>query len=195
MESAQSKEDFKIAANLYQKASVLAPWKAEIYYNLALAQEKAGEPQAGVQSLKFYLLAAPNAADKAKVKEKIGVLEFKAEKKETVEKKSKAKKARAHSIEGVWGDITITRDTNGQYMISQPPAGTVTHTFQGLVVNGTSFTVREIATNSLLVGQSTYSDFSLTMSPDGNKLIGTSKLQGENGKVFYEGPCNFKRTQ
>jgi tetratricopeptide (TPR) repeat protein len=77
---AKSESDFKDAVAEFQKASNAAPWLAAAYYNLGVAQEKAGQNKAAMASLKLYLLAAPNAADARKVRQRINELEFVQEK-------------------------------------------------------------------------------------------------------------------
>jgi formylglycine-generating enzyme required for sulfatase activity len=76
LQNGTSKEDFAKAAEAYRQASLLAPWEADIYYNLALMREKAGETIGALIDYNFYLLARPNAPDKKAVKEKIGGLEY-----------------------------------------------------------------------------------------------------------------------
>ncbi len=72
--------------NGYQKAIAefgaaanSAPWMAIAYYNLGIAQERAGLYAEALQSLKFYLLAAPDAKNAREVKNKIYSLEVDAE--------------------------------------------------------------------------------------------------------------------
>lgn len=63
----------------FQAASNGAPWLALAYYNLGVVQEKAGLFNEAIESLKFYLLAAPNAKNARDVKNKIYALEADAE--------------------------------------------------------------------------------------------------------------------
>lgn len=63
----------------FEAAANLAPWMALAYYNLGIAQEKAGLYGEALQSLKFYLLAAPDAKNARDVKNKIYSLEVDAE--------------------------------------------------------------------------------------------------------------------
>lgn len=72
---AENRDDFKAAVGAFQDALVAAPWKAEVYYNLGLAQEKAFLPLEAINKYKLYILANPNAPDKDKVLQKIGALE------------------------------------------------------------------------------------------------------------------------
>ncbi len=115
MKSAQNPEDFKNAANEFEKASLLAPWRADIYYNMGLADQAAGMADEAVQSFKLYLVAKPHANDRAAVLEKIGEVEDAGEKKKKLE-----------SFEGEWcwdGDcdqyypLIIGKDNSGNYFM------------------------------------------------------------------------------
>ncbi len=56
------------------------PWLAEAYNNLGVAQDKAGLYGPAIQSLKLYLLAAPDASDAKPVKNLIYEIEYRQEK-------------------------------------------------------------------------------------------------------------------
>lgn len=66
---------YKKAIDEFQAAANAAPWLATAYYNLGVAQEKAGLYAEAIQSLKLYLLAAPNAKNAREVKNQIYALE------------------------------------------------------------------------------------------------------------------------
>lgn len=66
---------YKKAIAELKTASNTAPWVALIYYNLGVVQEKAGLYAEALQSLKFYLIAAPDAKNTRDVKNKIYALE------------------------------------------------------------------------------------------------------------------------
>jgi tetratricopeptide (TPR) repeat protein len=84
--NAKSVGDFKEAVAAYQKAALEAPWAADIYYNMAVAQEKAGQYDGAISSLQYYLLASPHAADRDAVLERIGGLKYAAAKAASVDK-------------------------------------------------------------------------------------------------------------
>jgi hypothetical protein len=168
---AQNPADFKDAVDAFKQASLLAPWKGSIYYNLGVAQEKAGDPQGAVNSFNLYLLAEPHAKDKEQVQERIGGLEYAGE-----------KKAKAESFEGSWevtsrqGNpeedkdfLVIGRDSHGaltvnvKYIDQQP---TFTVSGKNLVINVASDTET--------------SKYDLTLSEDGTLLVGT--------RSWYETP-------
>lgn len=79
IEAAEDAEGYRRAAVEFEAACDAAPWLAAAYYNLAVAQEKAGEPAAAAQSLALYLRAAPGAKDAEAVRKKLYKLEFAAE--------------------------------------------------------------------------------------------------------------------
>ncbi len=75
-------EDFGAAVENFKKAASLAPWLAEPYFNLALAQEKFAAADGRQQnlfeakrSLEYYLIAAPDAKDAPAVKQKMAELD------------------------------------------------------------------------------------------------------------------------
>ncbi|MBI4387303.1 MAG: hypothetical protein HY551_07960 [Elusimicrobia bacterium] len=58
-----------------QRALETAPWWAQGYFNLSVLQEAAGIKAAAAQSLRRYLLAAPEASDAEEVRRRIYALE------------------------------------------------------------------------------------------------------------------------
>jgi tetratricopeptide (TPR) repeat protein len=70
---------YKRAIAEFEAAANTAPWLAHAYYNLGVVQEKAGLFVEAIQSLKFYLMAAPDAKNARDVKNKIYALEADAE--------------------------------------------------------------------------------------------------------------------
>ena len=109
MKEAKSEADFKDAVAEFEQATLTAPWLANAYYNLGVAQSMAGAYGEAAQSLKLYLIAAPDAADAQQAKELMFEMEFKAEKrqkkKELIDEKA-AKAAEAEqvlqSLRGTW---------------------------------------------------------------------------------------------
>lgn len=74
--TAKSVEEFNEAAKEFKRATLLAPWWPDPYFNLGLAQAQAGKLDEAVASLKGYVLGAPNAPDVKEVKAKIVELEY-----------------------------------------------------------------------------------------------------------------------
>ncbi|HVN59134.1 MAG TPA: hypothetical protein VMT63_12620 [Bacteroidales bacterium] len=68
---AQSTDDYKTSIEAFNQAALVAPWKAEIYYDIALAQEKAGLQEEAVTNYRLYLLADPTAKDQNEILSRI----------------------------------------------------------------------------------------------------------------------------
>lgn len=77
IKEARSESDYGLAVAAYESALGEAPWWAEGYYNLAVAQEKAGRFAEAAASLELYLAAKP--ADAAAVEDRLAALEAKQE--------------------------------------------------------------------------------------------------------------------
>ena len=92
VKSAKDANDFKDAVAEFEKATMAAPWLANAYYNLGVAQDKAGLYAAAIRSLKLYVLAEPNAPDIRSVEKLIDEIEYKQEK-AAKDKELTAKKA------------------------------------------------------------------------------------------------------
>ena len=107
--NAKTEADYADAVQAYQKALLIAPWVADYYFNLGVAQEKAGKPSEAIASLKFYLMAAPDAPDRRDVVQRIGGLEYAAEKaakEKTTEAAAKAEeKRRREEAEAVLANL------------------------------------------------------------------------------------------
>jgi tetratricopeptide (TPR) repeat protein len=86
LKDAKSTAAFKEVIAEFQKASLLAPWSADIYYNLGLVQDKAGNYAEALQNLKLYLLAAPDADDAKAVRNLIFEVEYRKDKAEMGQK-------------------------------------------------------------------------------------------------------------
>lgn len=90
LEIARTPDDFLASISEFKKAARLAPWLASAYFNLAVVQEKAGQFNEAMRNFKFYLLAAPTAADAQEVKTRIYGLELKAERQQKEEREKAA---------------------------------------------------------------------------------------------------------
>lgn len=104
MKSAKDVNDFKDAVAEFEKATLSAPWLANAYYNLGLAQDKAGLSAAAVRSLKLYILAEPNASDIKSVEKLIDDIEYRQEKavKTEIRAKAEEKKKGLKDLVGNW---------------------------------------------------------------------------------------------
>ncbi len=98
MKDAKSPEDYKQAADVLHQALSLAPWLAEAYYDCGSAREKANDPLTAINDFKLYLLAKPHAKDRKSVMERIGSLEYAAEKLA----KNTDSAAAINKLEGTW---------------------------------------------------------------------------------------------
>jgi len=107
MQSAKNENDYKDAVAEFEKAALAAPWLADSYNNLAVAQQKAGDYDKAVQNLKLYLLTAPDGKDAKAAKTFMYELEFKAE------KKAKAKQTETAQAEAANQEAAFLRRLEG----------------------------------------------------------------------------------
>ncbi len=105
---AKNVSDLQEAITEFTKALRIAPWWPDAYFNLGVAQEKAGQLNEAVRSLKLYLLAAPNAQDARKVQDQIYSIEYRQEKAaKEIAAKARAEQERlkpptAQELAGTW---------------------------------------------------------------------------------------------
>ncbi|OGB23833.1 MAG: hypothetical protein A3I66_20785 [Burkholderiales bacterium RIFCSPLOWO2_02_FULL_57_36] len=59
------------AANAFHKATTLAPWWSDAYWNLAVAQQFAGQYVSAKESLRLYLLTNLSAADRRTAQDRL----------------------------------------------------------------------------------------------------------------------------
>jgi len=114
VKNVKSPEDFKQAGAVLHQASLLAPWDGDLYYNCGVVWEKANIPSTALNDFNLYLLAKPHAKDRKKVKERIGALEYAAQK--SVDEAGSA--AALQKLAGTWyahfcGMGTDTEKYNG----------------------------------------------------------------------------------
>ena len=195
IKDAHNTQDYIDAANEFQKAIIAAPWLANPYYNLAVAQSKSGDYDKAVQNLKLYLLATPDGPDAKAAKSLMYELEFKAEKavKEKTEQQRQAQEAAAnqrklHTIEGVWVKATpdlaranphvkfpyqiISKDVNGRY-------STELRNDSGQVVefHGSDHELTQTLSAQAPSGRRDEVVSHLILSDDGSTLAGTHELK------------------
>lgn len=75
LKDAKTESEFARAIVLYREALTIAPWWGDAYYNLAKAQELRGDFREAMESLKFFILAVPPAADARQAQDQIYALE------------------------------------------------------------------------------------------------------------------------
>ncbi|HEY6249612.1 MAG TPA: hypothetical protein VI685_06600 [Candidatus Angelobacter sp.] len=108
-ELAKSPVEFENAVREFQFAANSAPWFANCYFNLGVAEEKADKSEEAIASFKLYLLAAPEAKDFDEVRQRIYKLEYVAEQNakqkaaEAIERRRKAdQEAKYAWLSGNW---------------------------------------------------------------------------------------------
>ena len=130
IEMGQSKADFADAAAEFEKGIQVAPWWADAYRGLGLANEKAANYRQSMAAYDLYIKAAPNAVDVAEVQNKIFKLEYAADRdqKQTFEKVIALKEANARlqGLQGLWrekdkpGHLWQATVQNGMFVASRP---------------------------------------------------------------------------
>ena len=113
VKGAKNDKDFQDAAAEFEKASLAAPWLPAGYYNLGITQDKAGKYNEAIQSLKLYLVAAPDASDAKAVKTLVYEIEYRQEK---AAKEKSAAVAQARVEEKKKG----LRDLSGNWYRKEP---------------------------------------------------------------------------
>ncbi len=78
---AKTPQDYQSAIKEFQQASNRAPWWPDPYYNLAKAEEQAGDDQGAATSFQNYLAAAPHAADASQVRTELYKVQYLAQQK------------------------------------------------------------------------------------------------------------------
>ncbi|MGE0737319.1 MAG: hypothetical protein AB7G15_11270 [Alphaproteobacteria bacterium] len=79
VQNAKGAQDYDLAVQQYAQALRLAPWLGDAYFNQSKAYELRGQFTEAIAALRWYLLAAPGAADTRAAQDKIYELEAKAE--------------------------------------------------------------------------------------------------------------------
>lgn len=120
-ESAKDVSGFENAIREFQAAANTAPWYSNAYFNLGIAQEKAGKAKVAMESFRFYLLSSPDGKDAADVKKRIYKLEYAAEQSAKEDDKKAQKDNAAAEQErfyksldgGVWKEVQKSQIRNG----------------------------------------------------------------------------------
>jgi tetratricopeptide (TPR) repeat protein len=160
IESAKTAEDFQDAAVEFMKAVTAAPWHANGYRNLAIAQDKAGQYDTALKNLQLYLLTMPSSSDEAWAKTLINKIEYRKEKvaKESSPETLAAKKQKEfdewlkkldgisftgpngdmfyiHGIKLTWAKFSKLIDIYGKRNIYGPPFTHLTHLPEGWYIS------------------------------------------------------------
>ncbi len=122
---ANSESEYAEAASEFKRALRAAPWWAETYYNLAVVQEKAGQLNEAIRSLKLYLLVAPEAKDFERVKDHIYELEFRQEKaqKDATARQKAAEEARRRAERERQQQAAIVQRLTGDWVAEMGSGG------------------------------------------------------------------------
>lgn len=188
--SARSDTDMMNAADLYTKASLEAPWQADLYYDEGLALEKAKRLDEAVKAFQFYLLAAPNADDADDVKEKIGALKYQVSQQQQQEQQQAAQAhqrvmddSKQRSFEGTWlevvegdGNLMVSKDYGGVYHVDRVDNLSACHTPLQIESNGRNLVIKCVYPSGAASG------FDLSLSEDGQALTGTRFMVYETGQ-------------
>jgi tetratricopeptide (TPR) repeat protein len=81
VKEAKDPSGYEKAVAEYLQAVCLAPWWADLYYNLGMVQEQRSHFREAAETFKLYLVASPQDPQAQVIKNKIYELEYKAEKK------------------------------------------------------------------------------------------------------------------
>ena len=178
------------AVDLFTQAINVAPWFADAYYNRAIARETAGQFEAAIDDLKFYLEFKLTNAERREAQDKIYTLKAEAQlastKKAEQDKIASADEAKrqaaqqlaeqARRFEGNWyRDVmttrvsnntsirqafSIVREQNGNWRLSGSMAGGGTRDAR---LEGTVFKFKDDADNGTI-------EYSGSVSTDGRRL-------------------------
>lgn len=122
--SAQSEADMASAANLFAKALLQAPWRADLYFNEGVALEKAKHLDEAIKAFQFYLMASPNATDADDVKEKIGALKYQVTQAQDQERVAEQKRQAQQQAEAaVEAQQAAARRLEGRYVHHEHRSG------------------------------------------------------------------------
>ena len=118
MEYAKTESDYRDAIIEFKKALEFAPEWSDAWFNLGVAQEAAGDYEAGISSFRSYLRVNPIAEDKEAVQTRIYGLEYRSEKekqRDTERKIAEAKGPDYGLLAGKWcqNNYCLTMSTQG----------------------------------------------------------------------------------
>jgi Tfp pilus assembly protein PilF len=104
VKGAKDEQGYLRAAEEFRLALRTAPWLADVYFNLGVVLDKAGQYKEAISNLKFYLMAVPNDRE---AKNLIYEIEYRQEEAarqavETKQAEEMKKKASLESLSGTW---------------------------------------------------------------------------------------------
>jgi hypothetical protein len=127
---AKSTADFQDAVKEFQQATLAAPWSGDAYFNLGLAQDKAGDYAGSLASLKLAQLASPGSKDIKDLYYRVEYQRDKAAEQNSAAAKQQAVEQEAAAAEeknkqdfqnnigflaGTWNSVKTAHDNGHQY--------------------------------------------------------------------------------
>jgi tetratricopeptide (TPR) repeat protein len=190
-------EDYRESIEEFKSALLVAPWWAEANRDLGLALEAAQRYDEAISALKLYIATSPGEEKMRSAQDEIYKIEAKKkliakEKAELVAKATAEARARAEaeakakleSVEGAWGVfiypggppspdfvMKIYKRPGGDWIVEYPTLrGTYTFDVRG---SGRSISFTRMCRGCDPELNTDY--YSLSLSPDGTKLVGTCR--------------------
>lgn len=99
------------AVNAFWTATTLAPWWSNAYWNLAVAQQLAGQYVSAKESLRLYLLSNPNAVDRRTAQDRLYAIDA-----DIIAAASSV----PGGISGFWQRSSYQSQTDGQWIKDHP---------------------------------------------------------------------------
>jgi tetratricopeptide (TPR) repeat protein len=188
-----------LAIDNFNKALAIAPWWGDAYYNLAVAEELAGQLDEAQSSLKLYILTNPGEKEIRDAQDRIYALDAKKElaNKDSADRKRAAEQEleRERELErkrtdfsGDWiaddgrGSFSISRDSYGSYTVKQWwQRGGAETSLTNIQVNGNTLMADEVGTVDTV-------RYQLTLAPDGESLQVLRYFRGNQSGPSYTIP-------
>ncbi|OIQ98099.1 hypothetical protein GALL_198630 [mine drainage metagenome] len=201
---AKSTADYQDAVKEFRQAALAAPWSVNAYFNLGLAQDKAGDFDGSLRSLKLAQLASPNSKDIKDLYYKVEYQRDKAAEQSIIAAKQRAEQEAALQrqkeaeswplarFKGVWaltvnpnivffsvGDVTPTgakviRQDQDEEIVAEAGNELQMRDVRGYIVNYTTFILSGENTGHYYFSQTSNGERSPMMDNDG-ELIRTSR--------------------
>ena len=181
--AAKDKEGFQKALDEYGLALKKAPWLANAYYNLGVIHDKSENYSEAIWSLKFYLMAAPNAEDARQAKNLIYEIEYRQELAQKKKVQAPEKKDPTMQLVGEWVGT-----------VDQPDKGTYRYEISGedvyrIVVDGNDINIVLIGIHDV----KPYSFFGNYNKPPIGSVVFRLKLNGTTLSGEYLQPFFSQR--
>jgi hypothetical protein len=126
------------AADAFHTATTLAPWWSNAYWNLAVAQQLAGQYVSAKESLRLYLLTNPGAADRRIAQDRLYAIEA-----DIITAKSSV----SGGLTGFWQRSSYKSLTNGEWTEDHPDSVSGRATYE-IQQTGSVFSIKCITCDS-----------------------------------------------